>query len=141
MVRRLQAPYLFLCGALLLLLPSCVHDRAPIGMQDASFQELAAKLHDVPIFSGAKNICYSKAAPQLHEGVMVSYTCMQDSMMIYSFYTVQMEQAGWRLISSFLGPEMLMEFEKPRSSCIVSMRPGKNGIRIVIFVGKKKYGW
>ena len=94
------------------------------GMADQSNPnlEIEAKLHDIPSMVGSVPVDFESGA-QLAEGqIMLAFVCHYDQEMVANFYTFEMENLGWRRVTSIKGFESTLVFQKPKKICIISIR-------------------
>jgi hypothetical protein len=88
-----------------------------------SVRQEEAKLFDVPIpleVRPLERYIGSDAACPI--STFLAYALDIPMLELHSFYTTQMERFGWRKSAEFIGPELVLVFEKPHRSCMIAIR-------------------
>lgn len=98
---------------------------------------IEARLYDVPVLINAALMQNISTTAQTSGSTIISYEStipLNDAIL---FYQEQMERLGWKQTATFCGAESLLNFEKPRKYCSISLRPNKRLTRVIIFIGQK----
>lgn len=105
------------------------------------FERLEAKLVDIPLplktLLEPQQIAFSAIDAT---AVMRVYKARLTVDEIVLFYQQEMERMGWRQELFFAGQDSLLVFERPTRSCVVSIRPGKQSVELMIVTGAKAAG-
>jgi hypothetical protein len=92
-----------------------------------------ARLYDIPILIDAQP--EEQSLTSFEDGSFcfsyISFIKIDDAI---SFSLQEMERMGWNLIHSFHCHETVLCFEKPHKTCLISIRPGKERLKVVIFL-------
>lgn len=90
-----------------------------------------ARLSDVPIPLGA--IPQLKLVGEKSFGYLLGV----DETDLVSYYQVEMEQHGWRLLGQFDSVEKQLIFEKPHKLSSISIRTNKDKYQVLILISDR----
>jgi hypothetical protein len=108
-----------------------------------SVRQEEAKLFDVPIPLEVRPLERYIGSDAAFPNTFLAYALDTSMLELHSFYITQMERFGWRKVAEFVGPEVMLVFEKPHRSCMIAIRSVQTGRRkasnseLIIMLGQR----
>ena len=104
------------------------------------WRQYEARLYDIPITINAKPLSEYCTQCEPDQAIQLGYSTALSKENIIKFYQQEMERMGWLEYGIVCGYEFVVQFEKPRRFCTVSIRDDEYKHRriVVVSVGLKK---
>jgi len=127
------------CVVLAVFLLSGCAPKKEVQEHTAYWQQYQARLYDIPIAVYAQPIKeYCITCADSDQAIQLGYQTSLSSQSVAQFYAQEMERLGWFAYGAVAGKEQVMQFEKPRRFCIVSVRSSGPSTIVVVSVGFKR---